>query len=114
MTLSQKEGGRGNNDVYTVSNVRLFFVFFYLERKSQKTKDVYIYDCYNFNWYILLNVKHIDRIPKWHTHSRIHKHEILGKFFVSHWTVCQSDEQMSPFTSNFTSDVTQNLVKEGK
>ena len=45
--------------MYTVSNVR----FFYLERKTQKTKDVYIYDCYNFNWYILLNVKHIDRTP---------------------------------------------------
>lgn len=78
------------------------FVFLFdLERKTQKTKDVYIYDCYNFNWYILLNVKHIDRIPKWHTHSRTHKHEILGKFFVSCWPVCQSDEQMSPFTSNF-------------
>lgn len=31
-------------------------LFFYLERKTRK--DVYIYDCYNFNWYILLNVKH--------------------------------------------------------
>lgn len=96
--------------MYTVSNVR----FFYLERKTQKTKDVYIYDCYNFNWYILLSVKHIDRIPQWHTLPRIHKHEILGKLFVSCWPVYQSDEQRSPFTSNFTSDVTQALVKERK
>ncbi len=66
--------------MYTVSNVCLFF---YLDRKTQMTKDVYIYDCYNFNWYILLNVKHIDRIPRWHTLSHIHDHEILGKFFVS-------------------------------
>lgn len=87
--------------------------FFNLERKkTQKTKDVYIYDCYNFNWYILLNVKHIDRIPKWHTHSRTHKHEILGKLFVPCWPVYQSDEQMSPFTSNFTSDVTKNKERK--
>ncbi len=89
-------------------------LFFYLERKTQKTKDVYIYDCYNFNWYILLNVKHIDRIPQWHTLSRIHKHEILGKLFVSCWPVYQSDEQMSPFTSNFTSDVPQTWLRNEK
>lgn len=89
-------------------------VFFLIQKgkKTQKTKDVYIYDCYNFNWYILLNVKHIDRIPKWHTHSRTHKHEILGKLFVPCWPVYQSDEQMSPFTSNFTSDVTKNKERK--
>lgn len=109
MTLSQK-GGRGNSEMYTVSNVRFFL--FRKEKKTQKTKDVYIYDCYNFNWYILLNVKHIDRIPKWHTHSHTHKHEILGKLFVPCWPVYQSDEQMSPFTSNFTSDVTKNKERK--
>ena len=36
-----------------------------------------------------------------------------GKLFVSCWPVYQSDEQRSPFTSNFTSDVTQALVKKG-
>lgn len=95
--------------MYTVS--KCLFVCFLFRTKNTKTKVVYIYDCYNFNWYILLNVQPIDRIPQWHTLSHIHKHEILGTLFVSCWPVYQSDEQMSPFTSNFTSDVTQTLVK---
>lgn len=49
------------------------------------------------------------------THYHIFtKHEILGKFFVPCWPVFQSDEQMSPFTSNFTSDVTQTLVQKAE
>lgn len=39
---------------------------------------------------------------------------ILGKLLVSHWPVYQSDEQMSPFTSNFTSDATQAPVHNYK
>lgn len=41
MTLSQKEGGRGNSEVYTVSNVRFFFN---LERKknSKNKRCLYI------------------------------------------------------------------------
>lgn len=68
-------------------------VFFYLERKTQKTKDVYIYDCYNFNWYILLNGKHNDRIPQWHILPHIHKHEILGMlcFMLACLSVRQTD-----------------------
>lgn len=27
---------------------------------------MFIYYCYNFNWYILLNGKHFDRIPQRH------------------------------------------------
>lgn len=58
--LTREKNGRGDGDVYTISNVCFYF---HLERKTQKTKDVYIYDCYNFNWYILLNGKHDDRVP---------------------------------------------------
>lgn len=43
----------------TLFQMSVFFVcFFRKKKKTEKTKDVYIYDCYNFNWYILLNVKH--------------------------------------------------------
>lgn len=40
MTLSQKEGGRGNSEVYTVSNVRFFL--FRKEKKLKKQK-MFIY-----------------------------------------------------------------------
>lgn len=74
-TLSQEESGRGNDDVYTVSNVCLFV--FYLERKTQTTKDVYIYDCYNFNWYILLNVNILTESPNG---THYHKFTNMGSW----------------------------------
>lgn len=87
-------------------------LFFYLERKTQKTKDVYIYDCYNFNWYILLNVKHWQNPPMAHTITYSQTCDFGEVIFVSCWPVFQSDEQMSPFTSNFTSDGPQTLVQK--
>lgn len=87
-------------------SVLVFLVFFLnLERKTQKkTKDVYIYDCYNFNWYILLNGKHFDRIPQRHMLSHLHKHGTLG-MLLFHFVlfISQTNRQTSPFTSNFTS-----------
>lgn len=40
--LYRRKSGRGNDDVYSVSNVRLFCFFFNLGRKTQKTK-MFIY-----------------------------------------------------------------------
>lgn len=66
---------------------------FLFRKKKTKTKDVYIYDCYNFNWYILLNGNHNDRIPQWHILSHIHRHEILGmlRFTLACLSVRQTD-----------------------
>lgn len=74
------KNGRGHGSLYTISNVCFYFSF--REKNTKNTKDVYIYDCYNFDWYILLNEKKTDdrTLPpslQRYTLTHIHRHEII-------------------------------------
>ena len=60
-----------------------------------------------FDWYILLNVDTLTDSPNG-THIHVFTtHGLREVLFVSCWPVRRSGGQVSPFTSNFTSDVTQ-------